>query len=85
MDNEAHFLEAYFNISTMTGYGILLVVTFISVIALIEVPLKMFYAIASLNFVVVALLSWGILKEEISKGMIFGIMLIITGVVVFNL
>jgi drug/metabolite transporter (DMT)-like permease len=81
---DTRFFMAYLNIPTMTGYGILLVVTVISVIALVEVPLKMFYAIASLNFFVVAVLSWGILKEEVSKKMVLGILLIVMGVLVFN-
>ena len=58
--------------------------TVIAVIALLEVPLKMFYAIASLNFVVVIFLSWGVLKEEVNRKMIAGILLIVGGVVVFN-
>ena len=79
------FHSAYLNISTMTGYGIFLIVTFISVIALFEVPLKTFYAISSLNFVVITLLSWGLLKEKINKGMIIGLLLVVAGVAIFNL
>jgi len=82
---ERHFLAAYLNVPTMAAYTILLMVTVISVIALIEVPLKMFYAIASLNFVVVALLSWGFLKEEVTKGMGMGVLLIVVGIIVFNI
>jgi multidrug transporter EmrE-like cation transporter len=78
-------LAAYLNFHTIIAYGLLLVVTVIIVIALKEIPLKMAYAIASLNFVAVAVLSWGVLKEEVNKKMVVGITMIVLGVVVFNL
>ena len=78
-------LAAYLNLPTIIAYGLLLFVTVIVVIALTEVPLKMAYAIASLSFVVVAGLSWGILKEKITKNMVIAIMLIVLGIVIFNI
>jgi multidrug transporter EmrE-like cation transporter len=77
-------LTAYLNFHTITAYGLLLLVTVISVIALKEVPLKVFYAIASLGLVVVTVLSYLILKERFSKRMLFAISLIVCGVFVFN-
>jgi drug/metabolite transporter (DMT)-like permease len=77
--------KAYLNKYTISAYVIFLIVTIISVIALIEVPLKLFSTIASLNFVVVALLSWVFLKEEMNRGMVAGILLIVSGIIVFNL
>lgn len=79
------FLAPYLNIRTISAYVILLLVTIISTIALIEVPLKLFSAIASLNFVFVVLLSGFILKEKINQGMFVGILIIVSGVMVFNL
>jgi multidrug transporter EmrE-like cation transporter len=79
------FLDAYLNLYTITAYGLLLLVTVISVIALKEIPLKVFYAIASLNLVVVVGLSWGILREPVNKRKLFAVLLIISGIVVFNL
>jgi small multidrug resistance pump len=78
-------LAAYLNLPSVTAYILLLFVTLITVIALKEVPLKMAYAIASLSFVVVAGLSWGVLREEVNKKMIVGIVLIVIGIVVFNI
>ncbi|WP_157199053.1 hypothetical protein [Methanolacinia paynteri] len=75
----------YLNIYTLSAYAILLLVTVISVIAMIEVPLKLFYAIASLNFVVVTLLSWILLKEEVNGWIITGVVVIVAGIVIFNL
>lgn len=79
-------LDAYLNLPTLFAYGLLLCVTVISIIALTgRIPLKMFYAIMSLNLVVVVGLSWGILKEEINKKMVWGIILIVIGIVIFNI
>ncbi len=78
-------LAAYLNLPTFFAYGLLLLVTVINVIALTGgIPLKEVYAIASLNLVVVVGLSWGVLKEEINKKMVLGIVLIVLGIVVFN-
>ena len=82
---KGQFLSAYLNMNTLCGYVLLLVVTVISVIALREVPLKTFYALASLNFVIVPMMSWKFLGEEISKKQFSGICLIIVGIVIFNL
>ena len=81
----ASFLAPYLNVSTISAYGILLIITVISVLVLREIPLKIYYAIASLNLVVVVGLSWGVLKERVTKKMILGIVLIVLGIVVFNL
>ena len=78
-------LDPYYNLHTVIAYGLLFFATIISIIALVEIPLKVFYAIASLGFVVVVVLSWMILKEEVNKKMVIGIVLIVLGIVVFNL
>ncbi len=78
-------LDAYLNLPTFFAYGLLFLVTVITVIALTSgIPLKIVYAIASLNLVVVVVLSWSVLKEEVNKKMIMGIMLIVLGIIVFN-
>ena len=79
------FFTAYLNVYTLGAYAIFLMVTIISVIALLEIPLKLFYAISSLIFVVVTFLSWTFLKEVINRRMVLGIMIIVIGNVVFNL
>jgi uncharacterized membrane protein len=81
----AQFFAAYLNVYTISAYVIFLVVTAISVIALIEVPLKLLYTITSLNFVVVAFLSWVILKEKLTRNMVIAIVLICLGTIIFNI
>lgn len=77
-------LAAYLNQPTLFAYGLLLFISMISVIALKEIPLKVFYAIASLNYIVVIGFSHLILKERISKKMVIALGLIVCGVLIFN-
>jgi small multidrug resistance pump len=79
------FFSSYLNLPTLTAYGLLFVVTVIAIIVLQGMPLKLFYAIASLNFVIVLVLSWSILKERINPAEICAVFIIVSGVLVFNL
>jgi|WetSurMetagenome_2_1015567.scaffolds.fasta_scaffold359051_2 drug/metabolite transporter (DMT)-like permease len=78
-------IAAYLNLPTLLAYGLLVIVTIISVIALTEMPLKVLYAITSLNYVIVLGLSWLFLKEKVNTKMIIGTIFIISGILVFNL
>jgi small multidrug resistance pump len=76
----------YLNRATISGYGILLLVTVLSVLALQGLELKVFYATAyALNFILVAILSWKFLGEQLSAKKIAGIMFIAFGIIIFNL
>lgn len=78
--------SVYFNWATISGYGLFLVVTLLSVLALKGIELKVFYAAAyALNFILVAFFSWKLLGESLSLKKIGGILLIASGIVVFNL
>jgi len=55
------------------------------VYALRNLPLKVFYSLTALNFVVVLGLSAVFLNEEVSRNKVVAIGLIVLGVVVFNL
>ncbi|NMB52495.1 MAG: hypothetical protein GX999_09225 [Bacteroidales bacterium] len=79
-----HSLSPYLNKYTLSAYALFLLVTMLSVVVLQHIPLKLYYAITSLNFVAVALLSWGHLKEEMHREMVVGVFLIVLGFVVFN-
>ena len=76
----------YLNRATIGGYAILFFVTVLSVLALKGIELKIFYAAAySLNFILVAVLSWKILDESLSQKKCLGIFLIALGIIVFNI
>lgn len=78
------FLAPYLNLPILSAYALLFCVTAISVIVLKEIPLKVYYAIVSLNFVFVIVLSHGLLKEKIYRTHIYAAVLITLGVLIFN-
>ena len=78
-------LGVYLNPATLTGYFVLLIVTICGVFALQGLDLKLFYALASLNYVIVVILSGIVLKEGLSRNKVVAVCLIVVGVVVFNL
>jgi multidrug transporter EmrE-like cation transporter len=79
------FLDYYLNLPTMMAYGLFLLVTVFTVYALRDLPLKVFYSLTALNFIVVLGLSVVFLNEEVSRDKMVAISLIALGVVVFNL
>lgn len=83
--NDNTSLGAYLNPATLTGYFVLLIVTICGVFALKGLELKFFYALASLNYVVVMILSKIVLKEGLSRNKVVASCLIVVGVIVFNL
>jgi uncharacterized membrane protein len=78
-------LGVYLNPATMMGYFMFLIVTICSIFALKGLDLKLFYALASLNYVVVMVLSRVVLKEDLSRNKVLALCLIVVGVVVFNM
>ena len=79
------FLDSYLNLPTMTAYGLFLLVTVLTEYSLRDLPLKVFYSLTALNFIVVLGLSAVFLNEEVSRDKVVAISLIVLGVVVFNL
>ena len=79
------FLGDYLKLPILCAYTIFVLVTICSVLALREMDLKVFYALMGLNFVVVVIFSAIFLKEKVNPRVIGSVILIIFGVVVFNL
>lgn len=79
------FWQAYFNIYSLLGYGLFVVVTLFNLFALKKVELKDMTFILPITFVLVPLLSVLIFKEKLTKQQVWGIVLIAVGIFVFNL
>jgi len=84
-DGKNQFMNAYLNLPVTIAYGLFVVVTLFSVYALRDIPLKVFYSLTSLNFFIVMIFSYFVLKEQINKKQIIGIGIIIFGVIIFNI
>lgn len=79
------FMGTYLNPYVIFAYGLFVVVTLFSVYALREISLKVFYSLTSLNFFIVMIFSYFVLKEQINKKQIIGVGFIVFGVLVFNM
>lgn len=83
--NGRSMLRMYVNLPTMTGYLLSFMETICSIYAMRGIELKLFYALASLCYVVVLILSVFVLKEKLSRPKLFAVGLIVAGLVIFNL
>lgn len=83
--NKKKFIVAYVNPYTFVAYSFYALTTLLTVYALKDIPLNLFYATTSLKFVLILILSKLMLQEKIKSGKIFAVLLIVVGVVVFNM
>lgn len=84
-DGVSRFMGAYLNPYVIVAYGLFVVVTLFSVYALREISLKVFYSLTALNFFIVMIFSYFVLKEQINKKQIIGVVFIVFGVIIFNI
>lgn len=82
---QRHFWDPYLNPASFTGYFIYLISTILLLFSFQEIPLKLFAALSALNFIFILIFSGIFLNEKISKMKIIAILLIATGVAVFNI
>ena len=80
-----HWIYQYLNVRVILGYGIMVASTLCTVIAYRVLPLSMAPARDAFGQVVVAFLSWLILKEKITRRKLMGIIVIFAGILIFFL
>ena len=78
----AHNLK---NKHLLVSIFLFLLVPVLSIIIMRVVDFTVFYSFTALNYFFIMLFSWKVLKEDIGKLRIIGNLLVIIGVVVFNL
>ena len=78
-------IKEYLNPLVIIAYGLFFGCTLISMYALKVVPLSMGPVIESAGYIFVALLSFLFLREKLTKRQLIGMVLIITGIIVFSL
>lgn len=79
----SHWIDQYLNVRVILGYGIMVLSTLCTVAAYRVLPLSMAPACDAFGQVVVAALSWRILKEKMNKRKICGLALIMVGILIF--
>jgi uncharacterized membrane protein len=77
------YFQMYYNPATVSGYVVFLLVVLCSLVALKGLELKLFYAIASLNYAIVVILSAVLLQERLTWRKAASILLIISGILIF--
>lgn len=78
-------IKEYLNFKTMFAYAIFFGATMCSVLAYKYVPLSMGPVLGTTEYVFVAILSYYLLKEKISKKKLLGLIIITIGVLVFSI
>ena len=75
--------ERLINSYVLAGYAVFLLTVAVSYLLMSIMPMKNFTVVMSVNYIAVTMTARIVLKEEISKGLIFGTALIVIGVFVF--
>lgn len=78
-------LREYMNFRVLFSYGLFFTATLANVLALKYVPLSWSPVIESMGYVFVSILSCALLKEHISRKKLFGMLVIIFGVILFSI
>ncbi len=78
-------LRSFLDPFTIAGYTLMLVTTVVSTIALKILPLHLTVALLPLGYIVVVFLSVTVLREKMRRHHIWGMLVILAGVIVFNL
>lgn len=78
-------LREYLNPFVITAYGLFFGCTLISMYALKVVPLSMAPILEATGYIFVAVLSYIFLKEKLTRKQIFGMGVIILGIVIYTI
>ena len=77
-------ISEYLNIYVIIGYGLLFISTLCTLYAYKEVELSIGLVLETLSYILIPILSYFILKEKIHKKQIYGIGLIILGILIYS-
>lgn len=78
-------LREYLNVHVICGYGLMLVSTLLTMVALKRVPLSWSPAIESASYLFVSVMGYFVLKEKFTKKKIMGLLVILIGILVFSM
>ena len=79
------FIRQYLNILVVGGYGLLVVSMFVAIVCYGHMPYMYVVIIEPVGYILVMLLSRIIFREKITKNKLFGMIMIIGGILVFYL
>lgn len=76
--------QIYLNGYTIIGYILMVLSTLMTLLAYQKISLSLGQVLQALSFVFVSILSYIFLKEKIEKRTIIGIVIILLGILIFN-
>jgi len=77
-------LAMYTNPYSLAAYAIFAMVAFVSIYAMKGFDLKVFFALNSLTYICIPVLSFIFLRESCTRNKLIGIIVISLGVIIFN-
>ena len=77
--------RSFFDPFVIAGYVLMLLSTVTSTIALKVLPLKLTVSFLPLGYIVVVFLSVALLREKMRRHHVWGMLIILAGIVIFNL
>lgn len=80
-----NIIREYFNFQVIIGYGLLFLSSILTIISLKGLPYKSVPIIETLGYMYILILSKIFLQEKLTKKKIYGNVIIIIGIIVFNL
>jgi uncharacterized membrane protein len=78
-------VRSFFDPFVIAGYTLMMVSTVTSTIALRVLPLKLTVTLAPLGYIIVVFLSLAFLRERMRRHHVWGMVIIVAGIVIFNL
>ena len=78
------FIKQYLNLKVISAYAIFFLATFLSIYAYKVIPVTLGAILGTLEYGLVAFLSYIFFKEKLTKKQIFGIILIGIGIIVYS-
>jgi small multidrug resistance pump len=82
---ERPVIRSFFDPFVIAGYMLMLASTVTSTIALKVLPLKITVSLLPLGYIVVVFLSIAVLRERMRRQHVWGMLIILAGIVIFNL
>lgn len=82
---EQSFIKQYLNVRVIVAYGMFFGATLLSVFAYKVIPLTLGAILGTLEYGLVAILGHFLLKENLRARQIFGILVIIAGIIVYSI
>jgi len=79
------FLRSCFNKHIIVGGGLVLLATLAYIFSLTRLPLNTAYSFTGLNYILVFLASWRIVKEKVNGLQFIGVIFIFIGILIWNI